>query len=126
MTEPFEAIGSRTDSKKSGSITFDGWLFQADADGYSSRMGPLVDLVVDSIAFGEPAPGLATIRLSRAGQHTARSGPDFEQYERFDGYPIRLLLYGDRFYEVWNDFTEDYVSPSFACVCGPLRGSPVF
>jgi len=120
VTEAFGAMGDRTPRLKTGRITFDGWLFEATAPGYSTRLAPLADVVPDSIAWGAPPPDPGTIGLLKTGTAPDREGAGIEQYTRFSGNPVRLLLYGDRFYAVMNDFTEDTISPWFACVCGRL------
>jgi hypothetical protein len=120
VTEAFGAMGDRTARSKTGRVTFDGWLFEATAPGYSTRLAPLADLVPDSIAWGAPPPDRGSITLLKTGTNPNTGGAGSEQYTRFSGRPVRLLLYGDRFYAVMNDFSEDTVSPWFACVCGPL------
>lgn len=120
----FQSEGVETTHKKTGRITFDGWLSQVSADGYVTALVPLVDLIVDSIDLHATPPTGQKIKLLKAGTDRAKSLRAPEQFTRRDEVAARhisLLLYGDRFYSVMSEPTDHAQFAWFENESGRLR-----
>lgn len=120
VTESFQTGGVETSERRSGRISFEGWLCEASAQGYQSYLVPLADAVSDSIDFRSPPSRSGTVRLRSVQTATAGARSASELYERWYRNPIRLLLHDDSFYEIMNELTEDVQSSRFAMACGTV------